>query len=115
MRPEGANYQWRKIPPRQLSIDLKADERLGWVTGRAGAYEPMEGLAPIVIQELSSVIGQMITQTGLGIIIVEQHARLALSMKRQTIVLDRGRVVHQGWSKELIDDDAKLDRLVSVS
>jgi hypothetical protein len=37
VRPEGANHQWRKIPPRELSIDLEADERLGRVTGRAGA------------------------------------------------------------------------------
>jgi uncharacterized caspase-like protein len=37
VRPEGANYLWRKIPPGELSIDPVADERLGWVTGRAGA------------------------------------------------------------------------------
>ena len=37
VRPEGAHHQWRKIPPRELSIDLVADERLGWVTGRVGA------------------------------------------------------------------------------
>ncbi len=37
VRPEGANDQWRKILPRELSIDLVADERLGRVTGRAGA------------------------------------------------------------------------------
>jgi branched-chain amino acid transport system ATP-binding protein len=77
--------------------------------------EPMEGLAPIVVQELSGVISQMISQTGLGIIIVEQHARLALSMTNQAIVLDRGRVVHHGSSKELLDDNVKLDRLASVS
>ena len=39
VRPEGANYQWRKIPPRELSIDLEADERLDWVTGWAGASD----------------------------------------------------------------------------
>ena len=37
VRPKGANHQWRKIPPRKLSIDLEADDRLGWVTGTAGA------------------------------------------------------------------------------
>jgi hypothetical protein len=37
VRPEGANHQWRKIPPGELSIDPVADERLGRVTGRAGA------------------------------------------------------------------------------
>jgi hypothetical protein len=37
VRPEGANHLWRRNPPRNLSINLVADERLGWVTGRAGA------------------------------------------------------------------------------
>jgi hypothetical protein len=37
VRPDGANHQWRRNPPRELSIDLVADERLVWVTGRAGA------------------------------------------------------------------------------
>ena len=37
VRPEGACHQWRKVPPRELSIDLEADERFGWATGRIGA------------------------------------------------------------------------------
>jgi hypothetical protein len=37
VRPEGANHQWRRDPPRELSIDLVADERLVRVTGKAGA------------------------------------------------------------------------------
>jgi hypothetical protein len=37
VRPEGANHQWRKNPPRELSIDLVADERLVRATARAGA------------------------------------------------------------------------------
>lgn len=37
VRPDGAYHQWRKIPPRELSIDLVADERFGWVTRRTGA------------------------------------------------------------------------------
>ena len=77
--------------------------------------EPMEGLAPIVVQDLTRVIGQMITQSGMGIIIVEQHARLALRMTRQAIVLDRGRVVHSGPSDDLLRDGARLDRLVAVA
>jgi branched-chain amino acid transport system ATP-binding protein len=77
--------------------------------------EPMEGLAPIVVQELTRVIGRMIAEAGMGIIIVEQHARLALRMTRQAIVLDRGRAVHHGPSEELLRDDARLDRLVAVA
>jgi hypothetical protein len=37
VRPEGAYHLWRKVPSRQLSIDLEADERLGRVTGRVEA------------------------------------------------------------------------------
>jgi hypothetical protein len=37
VRPDGAYHQWRKIPPRELSIDLVADERLVWATERAEA------------------------------------------------------------------------------
>src|SRR5580704_12670002 len=39
VRPDGACCQWRKSPPRELSIDLVADERIGWVTGRAGVLD----------------------------------------------------------------------------
>ena len=37
VRPDGAYHQWRKVPSRELSIDLVADERLGWATDRAEA------------------------------------------------------------------------------
>jgi hypothetical protein len=37
VRPEGADHQWRRVPPRELSIDLVADARFDRVTGRAGA------------------------------------------------------------------------------
>jgi hypothetical protein len=33
VRPDGASHQWRRVPPRELSIALVADERFGWVTG----------------------------------------------------------------------------------
>jgi hypothetical protein len=33
VRPDGARHQWRKVPPRELSVDLVADERLVWATG----------------------------------------------------------------------------------
>ena len=37
VRPDGARHQWRKVPPRELSVDLVADERLVWATGRVEA------------------------------------------------------------------------------
>jgi branched-chain amino acid transport system ATP-binding protein len=77
--------------------------------------EPMEGLAPIIVQELVRVIRKLISDEGLAVIVVEQHARLALSMTTQAIVLDRGRIVHEGSSASLLDDRAMLDRLVAVA
>jgi branched-chain amino acid transport system ATP-binding protein len=77
--------------------------------------EPMEGLAPIIVQELVRVVRKLISEEGLSVIVVEQHARLALSMTRHAIVLDRGRIVHQGSSASLLEDRATLDRLVAVA
>jgi branched-chain amino acid transport system ATP-binding protein len=51
----------------------------------------------------------------MAVVIVEQHAKLALSLTRQTVVLDRGRIVHRGASNELLNDPDTLHRLVAVS
>ena len=77
--------------------------------------EPMEGLAPIVVQELMKVLGGLVRAGEFAVIVVEQHARLALTLTEQAMVLDRGRVVHRGPSEELLKDQAKLDRLVAVA
>ena len=77
--------------------------------------EPMEGLAPILVQELLRAIRDLIGEGALAVIIVEQHARLALGITRQAVVLERGRIVHQSTSASLLDDAATLDRLVAVA
>jgi branched-chain amino acid transport system ATP-binding protein len=77
--------------------------------------EPMEGLAPIIVQELVRVIRRLIADEGMSVIVVEQHARLALSLTSRAIVLDRGRIVHDSSSAELLADGDKLDRLVAVA
>jgi branched-chain amino acid transport system ATP-binding protein len=77
--------------------------------------EPMEGLAPIIVQELVRVIRRLIAEEGMAVIVVEQHARLALSLTERAIVLDRGRIVHDADSASLLADGDKLDRLVAVA
>jgi branched-chain amino acid transport system ATP-binding protein len=77
--------------------------------------EPMEGLAPIIVQELMGVIDDLVSGGGMAVIIVEQHARLALSLTKQALVLDRGRVVHRSDSASLARDPGLLHRLVAVS
>ena len=77
--------------------------------------EPMEGLAPIIVQELMKVIRELVAEGGMAVIVVEQHAKLALSLTRQAIVLERGRVVHRSASDALLADPETLHRLVTVS
>jgi branched-chain amino acid transport system ATP-binding protein len=77
--------------------------------------EPMEGLAPIIVQELMGVIRDLLTESGMAVIVVEQHAKLALSLTRNALVLERGRVVHRSSSEALLADPATLHRLVAVS
>jgi len=61
------------------------------------------------------VIGALVRAGEFAVIVVEQHARLALELTTHAIVLDRGRVVHRGVSAALLDDPATLDRLVAVA
>jgi len=77
--------------------------------------EPMEGLAPIIVQELLKVIGELLRAGEFAVIVVEQHARLALALTRDAIVLDRGQVVHRSASEELLKHPETLDRLVAVA
>ena len=77
--------------------------------------EPMEGLAPIIVQELVKVIGRIVAEREFAVVVVEQHARLALGVTSQAIVLDRGRIVHQAPSEALLGDPATLDRLIAVA
>ena len=76
--------------------------------------EPMEGLAPIIVQELTRIIAVLVKQ-GMTVIVVEQHARLALSLTSRAIVLERGRVVHDGESRGLLDDPLLLGNLLAVA
>jgi branched-chain amino acid transport system ATP-binding protein len=77
--------------------------------------EPMEGLAPILVQELGAAIRRMVEEGGVALVLVEQHARLALGLTAQAMVLDRGRVVHACTSEELLADAPTLERLIAVS
>jgi len=76
--------------------------------------EPMEGLAPIIVEELAASIRRLCEDEGLASIVVEQHPVLALDMTHQAIVLERGTVVHTGPSAALAADQALLDRLLGV-
>ena len=76
--------------------------------------EPLEGLAPIVVEELAAAIRRMTKDGSNAFILVEQHAEIALSLTQAALVLERGRVVHSGASASLLADHAALDRLVGL-
>jgi len=76
--------------------------------------EPLEGLAPIIVEELVRAIRRMIAEQGTAFILIEQHAQMALSLTDQAIVLERGRIVHRARSRDLLQDAAMLDRLIGL-
>src|SRR5207248_680594 len=61
--------------------------------------EPLEGLAPVIIDALLAGLDRLKREAGLAMLLVEQHARLALAFAENAIVLDRGRIVFSGPSR----------------
>jgi branched-chain amino acid transport system ATP-binding protein len=76
--------------------------------------EPLEGLAPIIVEELAAAIKTMIAEEGVAVILIEQHAELALSLTRDAAIMERGAIVHRATSAELLRDAATLDRYIGL-
>jgi branched-chain amino acid transport system ATP-binding protein len=76
--------------------------------------EPSEGLAPVIVEELSRAVKRLAATEGLTMIVVEQNTRLALDISPRTAVMDRGRIVYDGASEALKRDPDKLHRLIGV-
>ena len=68
--------------------------------------EPSLGLAPMVVREFFRVVRELNQQEGLTILLVEQDARIALSLSSRAYVLEVGRVALTGTSRELRDDES---------
>jgi branched-chain amino acid transport system ATP-binding protein len=75
--------------------------------------EPFEGLAPNLVAMLTRAFGEL-RRAGLSIVMVEQHARLALGMADEAIVLVRGRIVLQRTSGALLEEPAVLEEALTV-
>ena len=74
--------------------------------------EPLEGLAPIIVEMLLKALKRLITEDSLAVILVEQHAKLALQVTRTALVMRRGKIVHQGDSDALLANPDHLADLV---
>jgi branched-chain amino acid transport system ATP-binding protein len=77
--------------------------------------EPLEGLAPILVQELLEAIRVTREQAEMTLMLIEQHARLILPLAHSAIVLERGRVAHRAAADALLRDAALLEGLLGVS
>jgi branched-chain amino acid transport system ATP-binding protein len=77
--------------------------------------EPLEGLAPIIVEELLAALRRITREEGLSAIIVEQNARKLLPITDRVVVLERGRIVHAADSASLAADPSKLETWLAVS
>jgi branched-chain amino acid transport system ATP-binding protein len=77
--------------------------------------EPLEGLAPLVAAELLGAIRAMVADSGMAVLLVEQHASQVLPLTHEAMILDRGRVVHHGPSNDLRTHPELLERWLGVA
>ena len=77
--------------------------------------EPLEGLAPIIVESLLRALARLIREESLTVILVEQHAKLALEVTQDALVLNRGRISYLGTSADLLADPQRLASLIVAS
>jgi branched-chain amino acid transport system ATP-binding protein len=73
--------------------------------------EPLEGLAPIIIEELARSLANL---GGMAMLLVEQHTEIALGLTQQAVVIERGAIAHRAASSELARDADALERLLGL-
>ena len=74
--------------------------------------EPLEGLAPIIVESLLRAVQRLMREESLTVVLVEQHAKLALEVTQSAIVLNRGRISYSGESAALLADPQRLTSLI---
>jgi branched-chain amino acid transport system ATP-binding protein len=77
--------------------------------------EPLEGLAPIIVDALLEALRSLIRDDALTVVLVEQSAKLALEVTQEVLVLNRGRIVHHGPSADLLAAPTRLANLVAMT
>jgi branched-chain amino acid transport system ATP-binding protein len=108
---------------RNLGNQLSGGEQQMLAVGRALIVnprvilldEPLEGLAPILVEELLAALRRIIRDERMSAILVEQNAHKVLGVTDRAAILERGAVVHEAASAELSADRAVLEGYLGVT
>jgi branched-chain amino acid transport system ATP-binding protein len=77
--------------------------------------EPSEGLAPVVVEQLMEAIKVLMKDGSLAVLLVEQRVDIALDVSSRCVIMERGRIAHQGSSESLRRSDAQIAELMGLS
>ncbi|MDI9232391.1 ABC transporter ATP-binding protein [Limnohabitans lacus] len=123
--PERVYEMFPRLAERKtnLGTQLSGGEQQMLAVGRALVLnprlllldEPLEGLAPIIVEELLRAIARITREEGLSAIIVEQHPQAILKISHRAVVLDHGNVVHASDADTLRANPELLDSLLGVA
>jgi branched-chain amino acid transport system ATP-binding protein len=75
--------------------------------------EPSQGLAPKIVQDVMRAIGRLKAE-GVAVLLVEQNPLAALGAADRVYIMDKGRIVHEGAARALLEDAALRTRLLGV-
>jgi branched-chain amino acid transport system ATP-binding protein len=76
--------------------------------------EPLEGLAPVIVDYIVEVINRIRSEDNMSIVIVEQHVEIALQFSNRVMVMDRGKVVYENVSSDIKPDRAAIEGFIEV-